>query len=64
MNARQELEQTRAWVHKVVDLCQDVDTLDLAGKIMVSEENVSKATRPAGGGIVTPLLFGQRVAAR
>lgn len=64
MNARQELEQTRAWVHKVVDLCQDVEVLDLAGKIMVSEENPGKATRPAGGGAVTPLFFGYRVAAR
>ena len=64
MNASQLLELTREWVHEVVDDCQDIDTLDLVGRLMVAEQSESKATRPAGGGAVTPLFFGYRVAAR
>lgn len=63
MSTGKMLELTRAWVHEVVDECEDVDTLDLVGKIMLSEQGTSKPAR-SGGGVVTTLLFGQRVAAR
>lgn len=63
MSTGKILEMTRAWVHEAVDECQDADTLDLVGKIILSEQDASRPVR-SGGGVVTTLLFGQRVAAR
>lgn len=63
MSAGKMLELTRAWVHEAVDECQDIDTLDLVGKIIVSEQTKNEAAR-SGGGVVIPMCFGLRVAAR
>ena len=64
MTHEQELEVAREWVHRATDACQDIDTLDLVGKLMLYEQSEQEHARPHGGGVVIPLLFGVRMAAK